>query len=44
MDSFASEMGPDGLLFLRSVRRVELNVDGDPTHEIEYLDGDSLVR
>lgn len=42
IDTFASEMGSNGLLFLRSVRRIVLAVRGEHLGEIEVINQQDL--
>lgn len=44
MDSFAGEMGSNGLLFLRSVHRIVLSVDDQRLDEVEILNRQDLIR
>jgi sacsin len=44
LNSFAEEMGSDGLLFLNSVQRIILSVDDKQLNEIEVTNGDDLTR
>jgi len=44
LNSFAEEMGSDGLLFLNSVQRIVLSVDDKQLNEIEITNGDDLTR
>lgn len=43
MDSFAGEMGSNGLLFLKSVHRIVLSVDHQRLDEVEILDEHDLI-
>lgn len=43
MDSFAAEMGSNGLLFLNSVQRIVLSVDGQRLDEVEIVNQHELV-
>ena len=44
LNSFAEEMGSDGLLFLNSVQRIVLSVDDKQLNEIEVTNGHGLTR
>lgn len=44
MDSFAGEMGSNGLLFLKSVHRIVLSVDDQRLDEVEILNRHDLIR
>jgi hypothetical protein len=42
LDSFANEMGSNGLLFLKSVRRIVLSVNDEQLSEVEITNADDL--
>ncbi|MCJ1247903.1 hypothetical protein MMC30_005118 [Trapelia coarctata] len=44
MDSFANEMGSNGLLFLRSVQRIVLSVDDQRLNEVEIVNRHDLIE
>ena len=44
LNSFAEEMGSDGLLFLNSVQRIVLAVDDKRLNEIEVTNRHNLIR
>jgi len=44
LNSFAEEMGSDGLLFLNSVQRIVLAVGDKQLNEIEVTNGHNLIR
>lgn len=43
LDSFAKEMGSNGLLFLKSVRHIILSVDDEQLSEVEVVNRHDLV-
>ena len=43
MDSFANEMGSNGLLFLKSVQRIVLSIDSQQLDEVEIVNRQNLV-
>ena len=43
MDSFANEMGSNGLLFLKSVQRIVLSIDSQQLDEVEIVNRQDLV-
>lgn len=43
MDRFATEMGFNGLLFLKSVHQIELCVDNQQLNKIEILNKQGLI-
>ncbi len=44
MDNFANEMGSNGLLFLKSVRKIVLSIDDQRLDDVELLDAQGLTR
>ena len=44
MNSFANEMGSNGLLFLKSVQHIELSVDNQRIDEVEVLNKHDVTR
>lgn len=44
LNTFAEEMGSDGLLFLNSVQRIVLSVDDKQLNEIEVTNEHDLTR
>ena len=44
LNSFAEEMGSDGLLFLNSVQRIVMSIDDKQVNEIEVTNGADLTR
>jgi sacsin len=44
LNSFAEEMGSDGLLFLNSVQRIVLSIDDKQLNDIEVTNGHDLTR
>ncbi len=43
MESFANEMGSNGLLFLKSVRRIVLSINDKQLNEVEVINGHDLT-
>lgn len=43
MDSFASDMGSSGLLFLKSVQRIVLSINDELLNEVEVTNKDDLT-
>jgi len=44
LNTFAEEMGSDGLLFLNSVQRIVLSIDDKQLNDIEVTNGHDLTR
>lgn len=44
MDSFAAEMGSEGLLFLKSVQRIVLEADHERRDEVNIVNGKDLIE
>jgi hypothetical protein len=44
LESFANDMGSNGLLFLKSVKRIVLSIDNEQLSEVEVTNTDNLAE